>query len=102
YGRTRLSMDKFVRDKQDAMYLGLMTAGGTLNYFNLDAGATLYGERFYVGYATMRLVHSRIGDDLPGRNESSIRHTVMLGYQYTLNEDWTLQPGMLIRMESGT
>ena len=101
YGRTRVSMDQYVRDKQDAMYLSLMKAGGTLSYFNLDAGATLYADQFYVSYAAMHLVHSRVGDDLPGKNESSIRHTVMLGYRYTVNEDWELQPGMLLRMEGG-
>ena len=93
--------DLVVRDKQDVTYINLINAGGALNYFNLDAGAVIYSDRLYAGYAAIRLVRTRMGSDLSGDEESSIRHTFLAGYRHKLGDNWEVQPAMLLRIEKG-
>lgn len=102
YNRSKADMDRYiVRDKEDPMYLSLVNAGGSLHYFDLDAGVTVHSDHFYAGYAADHLVHSRLGNDLEGDATTSVRHTFQAGYRYQLNADWELLPAVLLRMEKG-
>lgn len=102
FNQTKISTDQLiVRDQQDAMYTNLLNAGGKVRYFNIDAGAVFYSSRFYAGYSALRMVRTRLGNELYGSAESAMRHTWMVGFNRPLNAAWELQPSMLVRVENG-
>lgn len=102
FNQTKINTDQLiVRDQQDAMYTNLINAGGKVRYFNIDAGALIYSARFYAGYSALRMVRTRLGNDLNASAESAMRHTWMVGFNRPLNTDWELQPSMLVRIENG-
>ncbi len=89
-----------IRDTQDPFYASFLSGNGAVNYFNVDAGIVLYSEKFYVGYSTQRLVRTRFNSAVAGDGEFNLRHAVMVGYNYSLNDQWQVQPSILYRHEA--
>jgi type IX secretion system PorP/SprF family membrane protein len=102
FEQSKITTDQLiVRDQQDAMYTNLVNAGGKIRYFNIDAGAVFYSTRFSAGYSAVRMVRTRLGNDLSGSTKSAMRHTFMISYSHFLNPTWEIQPSMLMRIENG-
>ncbi|WP_276374879.1 type IX secretion system membrane protein PorP/SprF [Chryseolinea sp. H1M3-3] len=89
-----------IRDTQDPIYTSFLNGNGAVNYFNVDAGVVLYSEKFYAGYSTQRLIRTRFNSDVPGDGEFNLRHALMVGYNYSLNHQWQIQPSVLYRHEA--
>lgn len=101
YSRFKTDTDELIiRDTQDSFYQDLLAGNGSLNYFNLDAGLVFYSNALHVGYSIQRLARTRFKSDLPGNEESNMRHIVMAGYTLQFNEKWECQPALLFRYES--
>lgn len=89
-----------IRDTQDPFYTSFLNGNGSINYFNVDAGFVLYSENLYVGYSSQRLVRTRFNSDVEGDGKFHLRHALMVGYNYSLNERWQIQPSILYRHEA--
>lgn len=86
--------------ENDQAYQNLLENGETSTFFNLSGGVSLYSDRYYAAYSMMQLTHSLIGGNEALNNDGAeIRHQVMGGYRFYLNQDFELVPNAFIRME---
>lgn len=88
------------RSENDDVYRALIAGNVNQTYFDLNAGATLYGEQFYLGYAATQLVMARTSSsDELNDPTTYIHHYAMLGYQLKLSQQVMLQPSLLLRYD---
>lgn len=88
------------RVENDAVYRALIAGDVSQTYYDLNAGATLYGEKFYLGYASTQLVMARTSSsDELNDPTTYIHHYAMLGYQLNLSRQVMLQPSLLLRYD---
>jgi type IX secretion system PorP/SprF family membrane protein len=100
YNQVNIDLDDLrVRDTQDAYYQGVIGADGSLRYFSMDVGIMLYSDQTYVGYSAQRLMRVRLNQEMKGSEKSYIRHTALLGHTFSLDQDWEIAPGALVRYE---
>lgn len=89
-----------VNDPSDPTYDRLVENGESSTFFQLSGGLSLYSDRFYVGYSTMQLTRALLsGNEALNNKTQSMRHQVMGGYRFYLNQDIELVPNAFVRME---
>lgn len=90
-----------VKDAEtDPTYQDLLGNGESSTFFQLSGGISLYSDRFYAAYSMMELTHSLIsGNETLNNDGGSVRHQVMGGYRFYLNQDFEFVPNAFVRME---
>lgn len=92
--------DYQVRHEDDELYLAMMNGGVNSSLYDVNVGTTLYGKRFYLGYAVNQLVMYRsTSTDNLQKPTTYLHHYANLGYQLNLNYQWILQPSLLLRYD---
>jgi type IX secretion system PorP/SprF family membrane protein len=89
-----------VRQEDDARYLDLMRGSVNQSYFDVNAGAMLYGKQFYFGYSATQLVlvNATSAEEFADPT-TYVNHYAMLGYQLDLSRKVKLQPSILVRYD---
>ncbi len=80
-------------------------AGENANVFNANAGAYLYSVDFFVGYSAHNLLQNELdiakGQDIQSEANLVMRHYIMGGYNWHINNYWVFTPNVMIKaMES--
>ncbi len=89
-----------VRTENDALYLAMISGGVNSTLYDVNVGATLYGEKFYLGYSATQLVMATTtSDEELDKPVSYVHHYAMVGYQMDLSYKLKLQPGILLRYD---
>lgn len=91
-----------VYDKDDPAING----GVSESHFNVDAkfGMVIYGQDYYFGFAVPNLFQTGLKLESPYSEENyNARHFHIMGaYNYSLNEDWDIQPSGIMRFTQVT
>jgi type IX secretion system PorP/SprF family membrane protein len=81
-------------------------AGENSNQLNINSGAYLYAEKFFVGYSALHLLQNdlAIADIQTNTEEASlsIQHFIIGGYNFQLNNDFKLTPTVLYKIAEAT
>lgn len=77
-------------------------SGQNQNMFNVNAGAYFYSDQFYVGYSASDLMQNKLDliettANLNERSQLKIRHQIIGGYHFDLNNDFRLSPAVLVK-----
>jgi type IX secretion system PorP/SprF family membrane protein len=77
-------------------------AGRNQNMFNVNAGTYLYSDKFYIGYSASDLMQNKLDliettASLNERSQLKIRHQIIGGYHFDLNNDFRISPAVLIK-----
>jgi len=84
----------------DQTYQNLLKNGESSTFFQLSGGISLYSDRYYAAYSMMQLTRSLLSGNENLNNEGgSVRHQLMGGYRFYLNQDIELVPNVFVRME---
>lgn len=91
-----------VRDAlTDQAYQNFLTNGASGTFFQLSSGIALYSERYYAAYSAMQMTRTLIsGNENLHTGNGHLRHQVMGGYRFYLNQDFELVPNALVRLEN--
>lgn len=85
-------------DEDDAEYNQFLTRNSNQNIFDINAGLTLYGERFSFGIASTQLLDNEMVIDQVVTESSYGRHWSAFGmYQFDINTVFTLEPHFMIQ-----
>lgn len=89
-----------VRTPNDEVYRALISGDVNQSYYDVNAGVTLYGKNFYLGYAATQLVMARTSSsDKVAEATTYVNHYSMLGYQLNLSPQLMLQPSVMVRYD---
>lgn len=89
-----------VRNPNDEVYRALISGDVHQTYYDLNAGTTLYGKNFYIGYAATQLVMARSSSsDEVAEATTYTNHYAMVGYQLNLSPQLMLQPSVMVRYD---
>ncbi|MGB3181819.1 MAG: type IX secretion system membrane protein PorP/SprF [Cyclobacteriaceae bacterium] len=95
------SGDLVVREVNDPAYLALMENDGSMSFFDLNAGISVYSTELYFGYAANQIVKSTLsspeGLEDPKFN---IGHYISAGYRAEITPELELLPSTLIRIQT--
>ena len=70
---------------------------------NLGFGFYLYGDKYYVGFSAPKLIQTTIDDEYATDENQLKRHYYIFGgYNWRINPDWVLKPGLLTKIVSGS
>lgn len=84
----------------DATYQSLLNNGAETSDFNLSGGISLNSERYYVAYTALPLINAYMkGNEHLVDNHDYLRHQVLLGARFFLNQDVELIPNGFVRMD---
>ncbi|MFA0964661.1 type IX secretion system membrane protein PorP/SprF [Roseivirga sp. BDSF3-8] len=93
--------DVIVREVNDPAYLALMENSGSMSFFDLNAGISVYSTEMYFGYAANQIVKSAIsspeGLEEP---EFAIGHYISAGYRAEITPELELLPSTLVRIQT--
>lgn len=87
-----------VRLPDDVTYDSFIAEGSSKTNFDVNAGAFLYSENFYLGYSAGQLLQQKIF--IEGNTEEdklNINHFAMAGYKIGLGAFFDLTPGVLVK-----
>ncbi len=71
--------------------------------FDASFGAAMYGENWYVGFAMPQLLQNqiRLYDSVnQDQNRLEDHYFLMAGYKYRINDDWMIEPAMIVKYVS--
>ncbi|MDA3953461.1 MAG: type IX secretion system membrane protein PorP/SprF [Bacteroidales bacterium] len=70
---------------------------------NLGFGFYLYGDKFHVGFSAPKLIQTTV-DDVYATDENQLKRHYFIfgGYNWQINSDWVLKPGLLTKLVSGS
>jgi len=97
----------FAESKAEVLTVGDRTyeayaSGQNQNMLNLNVGTYLYSDKFYVGYSASDLLQNKLDliettATLNERSQLKIRHQIIAGYHFDLNNDYRISPAFLIK-----
>ena len=89
-------------ENNDATYSTYLGMGGATTYLNLNAGFYLYSKNYYLGYASDQLFPGKVlFNSSDAELALNTHHYFMAGGSVGLNENFALQPNLLIGVYSG-
>lgn len=70
---------------------------------NLGFGFHLYGDKYYVGFSAPKLIQTTVDDEYATDENQLKRHYYIFGgYNWQINSDWVLKPGLLTKIVAGS
>lgn len=102
--RKRIDTDQVQVKNPDAdiTYQAFLASGAVSNNFDVNAGMTLYSQRFYLGYAVQRLLGNPIfNNDEVNFEKQAIGHVVSAGYVLPLGADYLFLPSVATTINPG-
>jgi type IX secretion system PorP/SprF family membrane protein len=85
----------------DIQYDPIVNGGNTTRYItDFNFGTLLTGKKYFAGYSATQLLQSSLqfGTDDGGKHRVKRTHYLMGGYSYPINEDYVLEPAMLLKI----
>lgn len=81
-------------------------SGANQNMFDMNTGIYVYSDKFYVGYSAGELLQNNLDlisteVDLNDRSKLRVKHQVIAGYHFDLNNDYRLSPSILLKQSKG-
>jgi len=89
-----------IPNPEEETYIDFTTQKFYINYLDMNAGLWFYSELYYIGYATNQLLKDKVkfGDFPPGTGLLNVHHFITAGYQYRVNDDFTLVPSVMVKL----
>jgi len=101
YRALRLDPDKLMpRNIDDPLYKSLLGGSPQQNNFDLNAGISVYGKHFYVGYAYFSLVNQKSNNSALPVPHNNIQ-TAQLGFNVDLGQKFQFYNTYLARQQGG-
>jgi len=91
------SKDAILADEE---YDKIVDGGNTTRYItDFNFGGLITGKNYYGGYSITQLLQSSLQftNDAGGKHRIKRTHYLMGGYSYEINEDYVLEPAMLLK-----
>ncbi len=84
----------------DQTFLSFVNNGNSNNFLNVNAGIAVHSDGFYLSYSAMQLAKSLLsGNEEVNNDGASLRHHILGGYRFFLNDKWELIPNTFIRID---
>lgn len=85
----------------DLTYQSYLMNGTANTYFHVIAGLALSSDRYYVSYSLLPLFNTFIGGNkVTHTNQTDMRHQILAGGRFYLNQDVEIIPNGFLRIEN--
>jgi len=88
-------------DKNDPSYSRFATENNSKSMLDMNFGAYLYNENFYVGYSTNQLVGDKLSFGTSTVNALALHHYLITGYTYEINDELSFSPNIYLKAVGG-
>jgi len=93
----RIDLEKIILKNPDAddFYQSLIASGGNSTFLDINPGIALYGKRFYISYAALRIYRMTLSSNDVYSSDKEMEHNFMAGVQFPLSKNVKLLPSIL-------
>ena len=87
--------------ENDPTYARFSAENNSKTMVDMNLGAYLYNNNFYVGYSTNQLVGDKISFGTSSVNILDLHHYIITGYKYEINEKLSVSPNVYLKAVKG-
>lgn len=98
----RLDLEKIALQNpdDDKFYQSLIAAGGKSTYLDINPGIMIYGDRFYLSYASFRVFRKPLSSDEILSETKNNDQNLMAGFKISLSDRVQLLPSILYNINA--
>ena len=88
-------------DENDPTYSRFTTENGSKSMLDMNLGAYLYNDNFYIGYSSNQLVGDKISFSGSTVSILELHHYIITGYKYDVNDKLSFSPNVYLKAVNG-
>ena len=90
-----------LKQENDPTYSRFSTENNSKTMMDLNFGAYLYNNSFYVGYSTNQLLGDKVSFSSSTVNTLELHHYIITGYKYEINDKLSVSPNVYLKAVNG-